>query len=198
MSDDSHLFDLDGNRLYLTQEERRAFVAAAKMAPREERTFATLLHDTGCRVSEGLAVTGRRIDLPGQRVVFETLKKRRKGVFRAVPLSTSSLDTLDMVHGLTEAGQRKDRTILDQPLWSFSRTTAWRIITRLMEEAEIGPGPHRTPKGLRHGFGMAAILSGVPVTTLRVWMGHATLNTTSIYLQAVAAEDREIAARMWS
>lgn len=197
MNSDSHLFDPDGNRLYLTQEERRAFVAAAKLAPREERTFAALLHDTGCRISEGLAVTGRRIDLPGQRVVFETLKKRRKGVFRAVPLSTSSLDTLDMVHGLTEAAQRKDGTILDQPLWSFSRTTAWRIITRLMEEAEIGPGPHRTPKGLRHGFGIVGILSGVPITTLRIWMGHSTLNTTSIYLHAVAAEDREIAARMW-
>ena len=198
MDGDSHLFDGDGRRLYLTQDERRAFLTAARSAPRDERTFATILHDTGCRISEGLAVTGRRVDLAGQRVVFETLKKRRSGVYRAVPLPTGTLDTLDMVHGLSEAHRRKDARTLDAPLWPFSRTTGWRIITSLMDEAGIVEGPHCTPKGLRHGFGMSAILSGVPVTTLRVWMGHATLNTTSIYLQAVAAEDRQIAARMWT
>ena len=79
------LFDAEGRRLYFTEEERRAFVAAAK-APREVRTFCGTLHATGCRISEALALTARQIDLSGRVVVFESLKKRRRGVFRAVPV----------------------------------------------------------------------------------------------------------------
>jgi hypothetical protein len=64
-------------------DRRRAFVAVAAKAPREVRTFCGTLHATGCRISEALALTARQIDLSGRVVVFESLKKRRRGVFRA-------------------------------------------------------------------------------------------------------------------
>ena len=38
------LFDQQGRRLYLTGEERRAFLAAAKAAPGGVRTFCLVLH----------------------------------------------------------------------------------------------------------------------------------------------------------
>jgi integrase/recombinase XerD len=38
--------------------------------------------------------------------VFESLKKRRRGIFRAVPVPPELLDTLDMVHGIQEAQRR--------------------------------------------------------------------------------------------
>ena len=47
--------------------------------------------------------TARQIDLPGRAVVIESLKRRRRGVFRAVPVPPELLDTLDMVHGIREA-----------------------------------------------------------------------------------------------
>ncbi|MEJ2388448.1 MAG: hypothetical protein P8Y27_14415, partial [Chromatiaceae bacterium] len=34
--------------------------------------------------------------------MFETLKKRRAGVYRAVPMPQDACDTIDMVHGLQE------------------------------------------------------------------------------------------------
>src|SRR3954466_411393 len=80
------LFDAEGRRLYVTEEERRAFVAAASKAPREVRTFCGVLHATGCRISEALALTAQQIDLSGRVVVFESLKKRKRGIFRAVPV----------------------------------------------------------------------------------------------------------------
>ena len=83
------LFDAEGRRLYLTEEERRAFVLAAAKAPREVRTFCGVLHATGCRISEALALTPRQVDLSGRVIVFESLKKRRRGVFRAVPVAPS-------------------------------------------------------------------------------------------------------------
>lgn len=57
------LFDTEGRRLYLIEEERRAFLAAAGKAPREVRTFCGVLQATGCRVSEALALNARQIDL---------------------------------------------------------------------------------------------------------------------------------------
>jgi integrase/recombinase XerD len=38
--------------------------------------------------------------------VFESLKKRRTGVFRAVPVPPELLDMLDLVHGIREAQRR--------------------------------------------------------------------------------------------
>src|SRR5215207_10956525 len=94
------LFDAEGRRLYCIEEERRAFLAAAAKPPREVRTFCGTLHATGCRISEALALTARQIDLSDRVVVFESLKKRRRGVFRAVPVPPELLDALDMVHGI--------------------------------------------------------------------------------------------------
>src|SRR4051794_37476589 len=80
------LHDARGKRLYLTAEERVAFLAAAAKAARPVRTPCGVLHTTGCRVSEALALTPERVDLAGEALVFETLKKLRRGVFRAVPV----------------------------------------------------------------------------------------------------------------
>jgi integrase/recombinase XerD len=54
-------------------------VAAATKASREVRTYCGTLHATGCRISEALALTAQQIDLSGRVVVFESLKKRRRG-----------------------------------------------------------------------------------------------------------------------
>ena len=77
------LIDRQGRRLYLTGEERAAFIEAAREAPRPVRVFCTVLHDTGCRIFEALALAPVRVDLNGQALIFETLKKRRGGVFGA-------------------------------------------------------------------------------------------------------------------
>ena len=159
------------------------------------RTFCAVLHDTGCRISEALALTPEHIDLPGKAVVFETLKKRRRGVYRAVPVppgcSTSS--TWCTASGRPEAGQGPCRPAAV----AVSRMTAWRHVTAVMQAADIPAGPHRSPKGLRHGFGVHAISSGVPLNMLSKWMGHATLEVTAIYANALGAEEQGIAARMW-
>lgn len=53
-------------------------------------------------------------------------------------------------------------------------------------------------KGLRHGFAVAALEKGIPLNLLQKWLGHANLATTAIYGNAVGAEERKMAKRMWS
>ncbi|USQ74754.1 site-specific integrase (plasmid) [Roseomonas mucosa] len=188
------LFDAQGRRLYLAEDERRAFLQAASLAPREVRTFCAVLHATGCRISEALALPADRVDLAGRVLVFETLKKRRGGVFRAVPVPPALLDTLDLVHGVREA-QRRGRG--DALLWPWSRMTAFRRVREVMAAAGIPEGPHACPKGLRHGFGVQAVSRGVALNMVQKWLGHAQLTTTAIYANAVGEEEQSIAARMW-
>jgi integrase/recombinase XerD len=186
-----NLFNSAGKRLYLTLEERRKFLAAADKEDRETRTFCYVLAYTGCRISEALALTPEAIDLSAGTIVFETLKKRRSGVYRAVPVPPTLLDMIELVHGL-----REKRLKRAAPLWNFGRTTAWKRVVALMKVANV-KGPQATPKGLRHGFGVAAVQAGVPLNLLQRWLGHAQLTTTAIYANAVGPEERNIAARMW-
>ncbi len=191
------LYDPQGNRLYLTPGERAVFLAAASRADRPVRTLCGVLHFTGCRISEALALTPRRIDLAASAIVFETLKKRRAGVYRTVPVPPSLLDGLDLVHGIREQQKRRAGAGDELPLWTWHRSHAWRLVKAVMREAGLREGPHATPKGLRHGYGVAAITSGVPLNMLSKWMGHASLEVTAIYANALGAEERAIAERMW-
>jgi integrase/recombinase XerD len=191
-----NLYDQDGQRKYLTPDEREEFLRAAQAAPREVRTFCTTLAYTGCRISEALALTADRVDLKDGVLIFESLKKRKKGIYRAVPVPPAFLDALNLVHDLRATKKRKDRG-RGVFLWNWSRGTAWARVCEVMKAAGI-EGPHATPKGLRHAFGIKAITSGVPLNTLQKWLGHAQLTTTSIYANATGAEEKTIAERMWS
>ncbi len=77
--------------------------------------------------------------------------------------------------------------------------TAYRRVMEIMAAAGIADGPHKCPKGLRHGFGVHAISSNVPLNLLSKWMGHARLETTAIYTNALGQEQRKIAPRaVWT
>jgi integrase/recombinase XerD len=128
-----------GERLYFTEEQRKALLAAAAKAPREVRSFCSVLCYTGCRISEALALTAKSNDLSAKVIVIESLKKRKAGVHRQVPVPPELLDTLDMVHGIREI-QRKGRARLNDRLWTWSRMTAWRKMAALMKAAGIPDG----------------------------------------------------------
>ena len=50
-------------------------------------------------------------------------------------------------------------------------------------------GPHASPKGLRHGFGVAAVTADAPLNLVQKWLAHAQLSTTAIYADTVGAEE---------
>ena len=100
------------------------------------------------------------------------------------------------MHRVRDA-RRRGRGHADRPLWPVSRMTLWRRVTAVMAAAGVPDGPHRCPKGLRHGYGVHAIGCGVPLNMLSKWMGHASMEVTAIYADALGAEEQGIAARMW-
>ena len=168
----------------------------AGIADRQVRTLCMTLAYAGCRLSEALALTADRIDLSAGVLTIESLKKRRTGVFRSVPVPPALLETLDMVHGIREQQSSRGKG-RGMRLWPWSRMTGWRAVHAVMEAARLD-GPHASPKGLRHGFGVAAVSAGIPLNLVQKWLGHAQLTTTAIYANPVRAEEKTIAQRMWT
>ena len=189
------LFHRDGSRKYLTHEERQAFVAAAVQFPHDVRSFCHVLTYTGCRLAEALALPADRVDLSASRLTFETLKKRKRGVYRTVPVPPEVVTMLDFVHNIRRAQDRRDRGRALR-LWSWSPVTAWRHVKAVMQAAGIR-GTQASPKGLRHGLGVAAVQAHIPLNLVQRWLGHAQLSTTAIYAEAIGQEEQEIATRMW-
>ncbi len=79
----------------------------------------------------------------------------------------------------------------------MSRSTARREVKKVMERAGI-VGPHATSKGLRHGFAIAMLEGGAPITLARDLLGHSDIKTTEIYLTVVGQEKRNIIMNAWA
>ena len=76
-----------------------------------------------------------------------------------------------------------------EPLFAISRIRVHQIIRAVGEKAEVERDISH-PQAFRHGFGVNAILSGVPPLLLRTWMGHASTDSTLIYTQVLQKDPK--------
>jgi len=179
------LFDRCGHRKYLVASERLAFVSAALEECDLLASFCLTLAVTGARISEVLALTADRIDAANEAIVFETLKQRERGVFRAVPVPAWLIRAIGRLqpppHGR---------------LWPWGRTTGWKTVKSVMRKAGIIDHLCK-PKALRHALGVEAGQQGVPLNITQRWLGHARIETTAIYAGAIGEEERNLACKTW-
>jgi integrase/recombinase XerD len=182
------VFDRLGNRKYLNNAQRAVFYAAiiTEADPARQALCLTLFY-TGCRISEALNLTAGRIDLSQRSIVFETLKRRKRGVYRAVPVPDSLIRALSKLIGKSKPSKR---------IWRMSRSTAYRVVKECMARAGIR-GVMACPKGLRHSFAVECVAKLILLTLIQKWMGHAKLETTAIYLAVSGKEERNLARRLW-
>ena len=186
------LYNDSGQRLYVNTEERQRYFESIKEFYSVDRMYLSMLYWTGCRLSEPLNIMPQHIDLSEKCVIINTLKQRRRDIFRKVPLPDIYLNELELVFEL----RKRQKSTYQQPLWTSSRRTYHRYVKEAMKAANIS-GPQSSAKGLRHGFAVHCVLNGVPLPSIQKWMGHASMETTAIYLQVTGKEERELAERIW-
>ncbi len=194
------LFTQKGERKYLNAVERSRYYTSLDIINCEiERSFCEMLFWTGCRPVEALMMTTASIDIDSGSVIIRSAKKRgalKNNHFRSMPLPHKYIERLDQIHSIQELQCNRDSNT-HKILWSFARTKGWRLIKRVMNEAQLY-GTKACARGLRHSLGIHAVTNHVPETRLQCWLGHSSLETTGIYVNAVGAEDRLLASRMWS
>jgi integrase/recombinase XerD len=189
------LYGPSGERKYLNGAERSRFISAAERAPPDVRAFCLVLIWSGGRISEVLSLTPAAIDIDSGVANIHTLKRRKRGIVRQVPLPRELLSALNRTLKLRH--RQADPELARNRLWRWSRTTAWRRVKEIMATAGI-VGMPAMPRGLRHGFGVNAFQSGVPPHLVQRWLGHASLRTTAIYGDVIGPDERAFAERMWA
>lgn len=176
------LIDKYGQRKYLNHTERQKFFMAINNLDDERRLFCLVILRTGMRISEALHLKNDRIDFEENAITIHSLKKKGRLVYRQVPVPRELIEELKHL-GIHSTGES---------FWSFSRSTASRFIKKVMNSVYIN-GSKACAKGLRHSYAINCIIHNVPLTLIQKWMGHASINTTAIYLNVLGAEEREFA-----
>jgi integrase len=184
------LYNEQSQRLYINAEERARFLDVTETRPPHIKAFCLTLFYTGCRLSEARELSFASIQSQARLISFRSLKKRERHHIREVPIPPV------LIEALSPLPQNLPHVIWSVHGKPISRVTAYRWIKEVMTEAQIA-GPQATAKGLRHGYGIHAVRSGVQLHMLQKWMGHASMTTTAIYANAVGDEELEIADRMW-
>jgi integrase/recombinase XerD len=187
------LYAPSGARKYLNHAERQRMLAVMATLPVERALFCLTLAWTGARVSEVLALSASSFQTERGVVALRTLKRRRHHV-REVPIPPELMSALER-HLSVRAAQR-DEGCAERRLWPWCRATAWRLVATVMTKAGITGAP-ACPRGLRHGFAVAALQAGVPLNIVQRWLGHSRMSTTAIYADVCGAEEQALAGKLW-
>ncbi len=168
---------------FLSLDEWHRLLAAAP-TPREA-ALLWLMAGCGLRVSEVAALKVEHLDGPGGYLHVVNGKGGRQ---RTSILPRSVLEALEAhLQGRTEGYvfEGRDRG-------HISTRQIQRLLDRAAEEAglqETRPGKVRqrkriTPHLLRHSFSRWSLDAGIDISYLQHQLGHSSLTTTAIYLQA--------------
>ena len=109
------LFGQSSSRKYLNAFERRRFLESAQQLPAPERLICQVLAWSGARISEVLALTSASIDIESGVASIITLKRRKRGIVRQVPLPTAISIELDDEFDLRSAQRDPDRA--NERIW---------------------------------------------------------------------------------
>jgi len=169
---------------YLEDAEILKLVQASNShASRRDRALLLLLYNTGARVQELVDLNVGDVSLdPVPHVVL--IGKGRKQ--RTCPLWTR---TIEAIRAWLAERQHELRPVaalfLNTRGGRLSRSGVADILRRLTKRAQVSPHhAHRvTPHVIRHTTAMHLLQSGVDITTIAAWLGHAQLSTTHGYVE---------------
>jgi integrase/recombinase XerD len=178
----------------LSRESIEALVSACDKANCKRRAKALILFllDTGARASEVCGVTPADVNLKTGKV-----KVRGKGdKERFVYLGKRALSALWLYtkDERPEPAPNVDNLFLTDDGYSLDRHTLRGILDRLGQAAGVKVTAHQ----FRHTSAIEHLRAGMDLATLQHLLGHESITTTRIYLEALTDEDTETAARRTS
>lgn len=132
----------------------------------------------GLRVSEALGLTVADLSLEGDHPTL-VVRHGKGNRPRRVPVHPELRAAL--WNALRFSRPRRDGRLVEA-----SPATAWRWVQRAYARAvELGalpPGKHIATHTFRHSAARHWLASGIPINVVSRWLGHASLQTTLIYL----------------
>ena len=163
---------------FLVPEEARALIDAAGRVGRQplrDRVLVQLMYRHGLRCREARLARWDDFDLGEGPKVFRVQR---------VKSGTPSLHHLDpdevkALRKLKAASDGAAHVFVSEQGKPLSADMVARVVQRAGEAA--GLGPHCHPHQLRHAAGYALINSGVDVRSVQAFLGHKSIQTTTLY-----------------
>lgn len=173
-----------------------------------DRALLEVLYGVGARISEAVGLdvddvettlaTNEPADLAGSGGGASSVRLHGKGgKERIVPVGRYAVEavTAYLVRGrpaLAAHGRGGPALFLNQRGARLSRQSAWAIIRRAAERADLGE--HVSPHTLRHSFATHLLDGGADVRVVQELLGHASVTTTQIYTMVSVHRLREVYA----
>jgi integrase/recombinase XerD len=161
-----------------------------------DRALLLFLYNTGARISEALEIRSHDIHLDRPRQVRIMGKGKRE---RICPLWAETATSLRRLIGFSDS--------LGQPIFTnrrkekISRDGAAYILAKYARRAaEAMPSLRSkriTPHTLRHSCAIALLQSGVDLTVIRDYLGHASISTTGHYVTSNLQMKRKVLQAFW-
>jgi site-specific recombinase XerD len=172
---------------YLEKSEMDALLAVPNQAAaqgRRDHALLLFLYNTGSRADEAAHVLIGDLHLPATpRRDGGWVSIRGKGnKERHCPLWASTINEL-----LPLAGTRapSDHVFLNRRGQPLTRFGIHALVERCAAAAAPSlPGKRVSPHTIRHTTAMHLLRAGVDINTIRAWLGHVSLRTTSVYAEA--------------
>ena len=168
---------------YLDEDEIASVVKAADASrtPRD-RALLLLLYNVGLRVQELVDLNVGDIRLDPMPHVTIVGKGRRQ---RTCPLWSRTVQAIRAWLDERDARTDDDPLFLNVRGGRLSRSGVADILRRLVNRANVAARHAEvvSPHVLRHTTAMHLLQSGVDITTIAAWLGHAQLATTHGYVE---------------
>lgn len=172
---------------FLTRPEAEALIAAPDTSTWLGRRDRLLLHlgiQTGLRVSELTSLRINSIQI-GPHSQLECLGKGRKQ--RVIPLQKNTARLL--AAWIVELPPKPDGPLFPTSTGTaLTRATVGKLVARhVANAAEQCPSLNEknvTPHTLRHTCAMSLLHAEIDTASIALWLGHATIQTTQVYLHA--------------
>jgi site-specific recombinase XerD len=160
-------------------------LAADTLHGARDRALLSLMYNTGARAQElvDIDVDDVRMDAPPH--VKLTGKGRRE---RIVPLHKETIEYLRQYHDMREEdGRNGEALLLNDKGRRLTRFGVSHIVReRIKDAAAIEPSLAKrkiTPHTFRHTTALHLIQSGVDISVVKEWLGHADTKTTFLYVE---------------
>jgi integrase len=176
----------------MSREQVSLFLETAGRVSNRYYSLLLFLARTGCRVSEGLALEWRDVDLTKRQA---TIQRAISGGRESLPKTAESIRTVDLSQDITARlaqlwkWQQQEARRLNRPLPMTSKCfisrgggplNEWRCrhaMTRALQRAKLPTS--FSPHSLRHSFASILLSEGVSLQFVQRQLGHRSVTMTA-------------------
>lgn len=174
---------------YLEKNEMDALLNAPNRSTEQgKRDYALLLflYNTGARADEAAQLKIQDLDIAyNEKKDFSVVLIRGKGdKLRRCPLWSDTVKELNLLIGGRGRGEHVFLNRRKEPITRFGiHSLVKRHVKKLIPEFPSLEKKRVSPHTIRHTTATHLLHAGVDINTIRAWLGHASVNTTNIYVE---------------